>query len=421
MKNKKHIFLSEVTTHIKSKEAREYVTKELDFHLTQGKKGWMEKGIDESEAEERAIEQMGSPIELGRQFNKIHRPRVDWLSIILLVTTLCLGFLPLFPLGYMDEGHFITYKIVFTFLGSLIAIGLMLFDYKKLIKLGWFFYTLGILMLFSMLTFTNTTIGGLPVLRIGPITLESLMAVPFFFFAWASFFHNRKLKVWHFSLLFFISTYLFLIANSIATTFIYIVMVISMLGWSKFNRKTIYSIWGGMISFLFIIAGLYWRYMPLYLKDRILGFLNPEKYATGAGYPYLYAKEFIYNAGWFGNSTGSEFIPQAHTDFVFVTFTYYYGWMFAMILVIILSLFVARIVVVFHQINDSYGKLLLVGAVTLYAVQLFCNIGMVFGIFPMTSMSLPFISYGFMPTLFNAVLIGIVLSVYRRKSMVTSS
>ncbi|MCM3163451.1 FtsW/RodA/SpoVE family cell cycle protein [Metabacillus litoralis] len=421
MKNKKNIFLSEVTTHIKSKEAREYVTKELDFHLTQGKKGWMEKGIDESEAEERAIEQMGSPIELGRQFNKIHRPRVDWLSIILLVTTLCLGFLPLFPLGYMDEGHFITYKIVFTFLGSLIAIGLMLFDYKKLIKLGWFFYTLGILMLFSMLTFTNTTIGGLPVLRIGPITLESLMAVPFFFFAWASFFHNRKLKVWHFSLLFFISTYLFLIANSIATTFIYIVMVISMLGWSKFNRKTIYSIWGGMISFLFIIAGLYWRYMPLYLKDRILGFLNPEKYATGAGYPYLYAKEFIYNAGWFGNSTGSEFIPQAHTDFVFVTFTYYYGWMFAMILVIILSLFVARIVVVFHQINDSYGKLLLVGAVTLYAVQLFCNIGMVFGIFPMTSMSLPFISYGFMPTLFNAVLIGIVLSVYRRKSMVTSS
>lgn len=421
MKNKKNIFLSEVTTHIKSKEAREYVTKELDFHLTQGKKGWMEKGIDESEAEERAIEQMGSPIELGRQFNKIHRPRVDWLSIILLVTTLCLGFLPLFPLGYMDEGHFITYKIVFTFLGSLIAIGLMLFDYKKLIKLGWFFYTLGILMLFSMLTFTNTTIGGLPVLRIGPITLESLMAVPFFFFAWASFFHNRKLKVWHFSLLFFISTYLFLIANSIATTFIYIVMVISMLGWSKFNRKTIYSIWGGMISFLFIIAGLYWRYMPLYLKDRILGFLNPEKYATGAGYPYLYAKEFIYNAGWFGNSTGSEFIPQAHTDFVFVTFTYYYGWMFAMILVIILSLFVARIVVVFHQINNSYGKLLLVGAVTLYAVQLFCNIGMVFGIFPMTSMSLPFISYGFMPTLFNAVLIGIVLSVYRRKSMVTSS
>lgn len=420
MKNYKQIFLSEVTAHIKSKEAREYVTKELDFHLTQGKKGWMEKGIDETEAEEKAIEQMGSPIELGRQFNKIHRPRVDWLIIILLVTTLCLGFLPLFPLGYMDEGHFITYKIVFTFLGSLIAIALMLVNYKKFIKLGWFFYTLGILLLLSICFFSNTLIGGLPVLRIGPITLESLMAVPLFFFAWASFLHNSKLKVWHFFLLFFISTYLFLIANSIATTYIYMVMVISMLGWCKFNRKTIYIIWGSMIIFLFILAGLAWRYIPLYLKDRILGFLNPEKYATGAGYPYLYSKEFIYNAGWFGNSTGSEFIPEAHTNFVFVTFTYYYGWIFAMILVFILSLFVARIVFVFHQINDSYGKLLLVGAVTLYAVQLFSNIGMVFGIFPMTSMSLPFISYGFMPTLFNAILIGVVLSVYRRKSMVIS-
>ncbi|UGB28699.1 FtsW/RodA/SpoVE family cell cycle protein [Metabacillus sp. B2-18] len=421
MKNKRSIFLNEVTTHIKSKEAREYVSKELDFHLTHGKKEWIEKGFDESNAEEKAIEQMGSPIDLGRHFDKIHRPRVDWFSIILLVAILCLGFLPLLPLGYMDETHFMTYKIIFTFLGSVIAIGLMLLDYKKFINLGWFFYTLGILLLLSICVFSNTTIGGLPVLRVGPITIESLMAVPLFFFAWASFFHSGKLKVWHFVLLFFISTNLFFIANSIATTYIYVVMVISMLGWSKFNRKTLFSIWGSMISLFMIIGVLAWYYMPLYQKDRLLGFLNPEKYATGAGYPYLYSKEFIYNAGWFGNSIGNEFIPQAHTNFVFVTFTYYYGWVFAMILVVILSLFVARIIVVFHQINDSYGKLLLVGAVTLYAVQLFSNIGMVIGIFPLTTMSLPFISYGLMPTLFNAVLIGIVLSVYRRKNMVIST
>jgi cell division protein FtsW (lipid II flippase) len=167
------------------------------------------------------------------------------------------------------------------------------------------------------------------------------------------------------------------------------------------------------VSSFFILGILVWKYISLEQKDRILGFLTPEKYATGAGYPYLYSKEFIINAGWFGNSAGSEFIPQAHTNFVFVTFTYYYGWIFAFVLVLILSLFVARMVVVFNKINDSYGKLLLVGAVVLYTVQLFSNIGMVLGLIPLTTMSLPFISYGLMPTMFNAVLIGIVLSVYR--------
>jgi len=35
----------------------------------------------------------------------------------------------------------------------------------------------------------------------------------------------------------------------------------------------------------------------------------------------------------------------------------------------------------------------------------------------MTNMSLPFISYGLMPILLNAFLIGIVLSIYRRKDL----
>ena len=70
-----------------------------------------------------------------------------------------------------------------------------------------------------------------------------------------------------------------------------------------------------------------------------------------------------------------------------------------------------------HQIKDPYGKLLLAGAVALYAVQLATNIGMSLGLFPVIAMSLPFISYGLMPTLLNAILIGVVLSVYRRKDI----
>jgi cell division protein FtsW (lipid II flippase) len=421
VKNKIHFFLNEVTDQINSKEAKKYVSDELGYHLKKAKNAWIEKGLNEEDAAEKAIEQMGSPISLGKQLNKVHRPRVDWLMVILLVTTLCLGFLPLFSLGYMDEEHFITYKVIFTLLGGVIALGLMLIDYKKLKKQGWFFYTLGVFILLMIYFFSNTLIGGLPVVKIGPITIESMMAIPFFFLAWASFFNNKRLKVWHFGILFLFSFFLFFIANSISTTYIYIVMVFVMIWWSRLSRKTIIMISALTVSSFLISSLILWQFLEYYQKDRVLGFLNPEKYSKGAGFTILHIKELMLQAGWVGNSMNNEFIPQAHTNFVFVSFTYYYGWIFAIALVLILALFIARMVVVIHKINDSYGKLLLIGATALYAVQFFSNIGMILGFFPMTTMSLPFISYGLMPTLLNAVLIGIVLSVYRRKDMITSS
>ncbi|TYR81343.1 hypothetical protein FZC66_05685 [Priestia megaterium] len=86
-----------------------------------------------------------------------------------------------------------------------------------------------------------------------------------------------------------------------------------------------------------------------------------------------------------------------------------------------LSLFIIRILMITHKINDSYSKLLLVGAVAIYTVQLVGNVGMIVGFFPMTNMPLPFISYGLMPVLLNAFLIGIVLSIYRRKDLIATT
>ena len=70
-----------------------------------------------------------------------------------------------------------------------------------------------------------------------------------------------------------------------------------------------------------------------------------------------------------------------------------------------------------YKINDRYGKLLLVGGVTLFVFHFIYNVGMILGLLPRVSISLPFISYGLVPTLFHAFIIGIVLSVYRRKDM----
>ncbi|WP_425467637.1 FtsW/RodA/SpoVE family cell cycle protein [Psychrobacillus soli] len=72
------------------------------------------------------------------------------------------------------------------------------------------------------------------------------------------------------------------------------------------------------------------------------------------------------------------------------------------------------------KVHYPYGKFLLIGAVALYSIQLVTNIAMMLGFLPMIFMSLPFIGYCLIPTIFNAFLIGVVLSVYRRKDLVAS-
>jgi cell division protein FtsW (lipid II flippase) len=418
LKNKNQ-FLEQVKSQINSKEAKKFITEELNHHIKETKKSLIQNGVNEEEAEQKAIEQMGSPIQLGIQFNKLHRPKVDWLMVLLLLSALSIGFLPIvFSYGYADTDYYLRQKMIIVILGITATLAMMFFDYRKMKNAGWLFYTLGIMFLLINILLPNTYVNGVPNIMIGPLTLENLMAVPFFFIAWASFFNSTWLKPIYFILLFSIPVLLFLNIPSISTTFIYIVMVFSMLWWSTLKRKSIVKIF--IVCALILPSSLIWQ-LRTERVQKLLSFLNPEKDPHGGGYLILRIKEIMFNASWFGNPAVKEFVPQGQTNFVFVFFTYYYGWFFAILLGIVLSLFIARIILVIPKIKDTFGKILLIGAIALYSVQMISNIAMTLGLFPLMEMSLPFISYGLMPVLLNSFLMGIVLSVYRRKDLTYSS
>ncbi|MCU5225494.1 FtsW/RodA/SpoVE family cell cycle protein [Bacillus tropicus] len=413
MNKKGEHFLKEVTNHIKSKEAKDLVATELNFHLKQAKNMWMDKGLSEEVAEDKAVEQMGSPSKLGRELNKLHKPKVDWFLIGLLVAAMGLGFLPVLVFEYTND--VIINKVIFVILGVVTAIGMMLLDYRKLERMGWLFYVIGVVVLLILYCFPNASMIGEPLIQIGPIAIDCLMAVPFFFLAWASFFNNSRLKIIHLVVLYLFSLYLFLIVSTLSSIFIYITMVFVMLWWSKLGKETSLIITVVPICLFIIKVSVSWS--SGYHLDRLLGYLNPESDAGGAGFMYIRLKEVMSSAGWFGTYGDMKFIPAPDTDFVFASLTYYYGYWLALILVFVLSLFVARLIVISYKINDRYGKLLLVGGLTLFVFQFIYNVGMILGLLPLAAISLPFISYGLTPTVFHALIMGIVLSVYRRKDI----
>lgn len=418
MSNRWNHFLSEVTNHIRSKEAKKFIASELEFHLEQVKKEWMGKGVSEAEAEEKAVSQMGSPSKLGHEMNKLHKPKIDWWLISLLAITMALSFLPLISLSEELGDNFMAKKAIHVLFGVIIVVVMMFIDYRKFEKKGWVFYSIGVLYLFLLLTVPNTFINGVPYFMIGPFQIESYFALPFFFLAWASFFNNPKIKLWQHFILFALPLLLLMAVPNLAVSFIYIVMVFVMMWWSAISRKAAAIITLTSVIAAGVFGSLAWFTVKEYQLARILGFLDPEKYPSTWGYTYLQLKERLATAGWFGSAAKSETLPFEHTDYAFVNLTYHYGYLFAIGLFVILSLFAARIVMISLQINSRFGHLLLVGGVTLFLVQFIYNVGMLVGLLPLTSMSLPFISYGFIPMIFNAFIMGVVLSVYRRKDLI---
>ncbi|KMN92387.1 FtsW/RodA/SpoVE family cell cycle protein [Priestia aryabhattai] len=422
MDKQRNSFLEQVKSQIKSKEAKAFVSSELHYHLNEVKAYWLQKGLSEDQAEEKAVNQMGNPVSIGQNLNRIHRPKVDWVTLMLFAAALLLGFLPLLSQGYLNENHFSTYKVGFVVMGGMIALGTMFIDYRKFANKGWLFYILGILFLVFFTQHFNTLVDGQAVLKIGSLKIEDLIAIPFFLLAWAGFFQSDRFKMWKFLLLFVLSSYFFL-QFDVTTLFIYVSMTFAMIWWSKLKKKAILIVLGSISALVVTWGVIGWMTVAYYQKYRVLSFLNPynSEYLTSQ-FGLLKIHHLFMEAGWFGkHSFADQFIPQAHTTFVFLSFTYYYGWLFAAILVLVLSLVAMRIIFISRTLNDTYSKLLLVGVMMIYIVQLVGNVGMIAGFFPMTNMSLPFISYGLMPTLLNAFLIGIVLSVYRRKNLLPSN
>jgi cell division protein FtsW (lipid II flippase) len=136
VKSLKDSFLAEVLQQIKSREARDLVHKELNDHLGKSKAGFIAKGMNEEEAEEKAVLQMGSPIELGEQFNKLHRPKIDWLLLGLFMVALLMSFLPLLNIQEMYHENLMVKQGIYIGIGILLAFSMMFVDYRRMARWG---------------------------------------------------------------------------------------------------------------------------------------------------------------------------------------------------------------------------------------------------------------------------------------------
>ncbi len=169
-------------------------------------------------------------------------------------------------------------------------------------------------------------------------------------------------------------------------------------------------------------APLFWIFVfHDYQKRRILTLFDPWNDHLGAGYHTIQSMIAIGSGGiggkgWLGGTqTHLEFIPERSTDFVFSVYAEEFGWIGAMVLLLLYVFIVLRGLIIAFEAPDAYSRLV-AGALSMsFFFYVFVNIGMVAGVLPVVGLPLPLISYGGTSMLTMMIGFGILMSIRNSK------
>src|SRR5690606_12234124 len=133
---------------------------------------------------------------------------------------------------------------------------------------------------------------------------------------------------------------------------------------------------------------------------RVTTFLDPESDPLGSGYHITQSKIAIGSGGIFGKGFGNgsqshlEYLPEAHTDFVFATMAEEWGILGGLFVLAVFAVVMRWGLQTARQAPDRFSQLLAVGMTATIFFYVAINLMMVMGLAPVVGIPLPFMSHG---------------------------
>lgn len=149
-----------------------------------------------------------------------------------------------------------------------------------------------------------------------------------------------------------------------------------------------------------VLAFVVWAHFKQTQKDRIISFLDPERYRTRAGYQAVESRVAIGSGGWFGNGLTlgpqkrSGYIPERANDFVFAVVGEELGLVGVLVALGLFLALLFALVRIARQAGDPYTSMVVFGIAALVFTHVFENVGMTISVMPITGIPLPFFSAG---------------------------
>lgn len=156
-----------------------------------------------------------------------------------------------------------------------------------------------------------------------------------------------------------------------------------------------------------------------YRIRRVTSFLDPWEDPFGSGYQLTQSLMAFGRGEWWGQGLGNsiqklEYLPEAHTDFVFAVMGEELGFIgVSLVLMLIFSLVLKAMLIgrkAFEH-DQQFGGYLAFGIGIWFAFQTLVNVGAASGMVPTKGLTLPLISYGGSSLIVMSVAVSILLRI----------
>lgn len=283
--------------------------------------------------------------------------------------------------------------------------------------LAWPLYGAGLVALAALLIKGTKTRGAAGWFALGPINVQ-----PAEFFKIALvlalariLMYGRAVQTWSGIALPALATavpaVLVLLQPDMGTTLLFLPTVFAMLYVAGARKRHL----GILAAALLVAAPIGFFKLKPYQQDRLTSFWTGKN-----NYQQDQSVKAVSAGRTLGRSLGETgaqlpyYVPDRHTDFVASILAEELGFIGSSFLLLLFAALFAQCLRIAHQSREPFGRLVVVGLTVCFATQTFVNLGMTFGVAPITGLTLPFISYGGSSLLTCGIALGIILNVGAR-------
>lgn len=430
----RHNYIDILSEQVRCKKALPIVVKELEAHIDDQKKAFMSEGMTEREAEEAAVREMGDPVSVGVDMDRIHRPKMNW-RIILMITIVSLAGLGLqwyMTVSITDVALPFLYNPVrylfYTIAGVVVMVAVCYVDYTRIAyrakELLIIYYIFLIVSVLSGPTVNGANYAGIWFLG---IHFDVRMSVFLFIPLYCAVVYSYEGQGYQGLLKAVLITIPQMLICGIMEAFLMIpilAIILSVAVYKKYFKvavkKMVAAIWGVTVLLPIICVMGIMRSGAPYQAMRLKVMMNPEKYAMEEGYQFWVIRKLLQGSKLIGRNPNvlevSGQVPD-NPSLILAYITSYYGVLAAGLVIGMILFVILRLAKLSVRQKNRLGSLIGIGCTAAVVIHIIMYVLVNMGVIISGYVYCPFITYGGTGIIFMDITFGIMLSIYRYQNV----
>jgi rod shape determining protein RodA len=350
---------------------------------------------------------------------------IDWVLIGLALLNAVIGVVFIYSSSHFLPGNYYVRQALWVLFSLAVLFIVLAVDYKVLMTYSPYFYLASLVVLVGMLLFARFVAHTkswitLPFFQIQPSEVAKLAVILLLARLFSE--YKRSTLASHTAaqafIIVIVPVLLVAAQPDLGTAMTFLPILLAAFFLAGLKKRTI-----AILLVACLAAGFVgWNFgLRDYQKRRLTTLFNPGQDPRGAGYHILQSKIAIGSGGLTGKGFGKgsqsqlRFLPARHTDFIFSVIGEEAGFAGVFFILLAFFLMVARMFASAAKARDRAGVYVVFMASVLIAYEFLVNTMMIIGLFPVTGVPLPLLSYGGSSLLSNFIAIGLVINVRMRR------